>query len=354
VTTNMPLAGPAPIALDTDALEALRDQADGLSNLGRACSDKRDVCYDANEGEPFCIFRADDSEFPCPGGIDFAIGNTLWCARLNGESLESCELPAGGGVNPMNTSLTPEQLLTKHYPTIIVYPYYDSGKTYPVNGVQRKSLVPMASFGMHVIHHGTFYGWLQELVGTGIENVGPNFYRIPAIANEGKKTIRVTLSAEEQPHFAPFSQIYGSASTPLIGNGKVILSGVVRTSQAINLGKTKIRFDKMLADGGTELVSNLGAPVTLTALAGGTTTAASYAKTGTPTITAQILNLPLIGLVTNIQTINAKMKRPAACAWWFGSTMLTTDFTLDDAKNPKIVARGTDQWSCLPVDLINL
>jgi hypothetical protein len=264
---------------------------------------------------------------------------------------ETCTVPAGGGANAWLTSMTRSQVLTANYPTIMIYPYYDSGKTYVVDGVERKRLVPMYSFGLHVKHEGEFYGWLHELVGTGLTEIRPDWYKI-TIPNEGTRQIRVMLSAEEQPHYAPFSSIAGSAATLGANWGSVLLSGVT-PSRPVELRNATIRVDQVLRDKGNELVSGVGSGITLRPAPGALARAATFVSTtSSPKIVMEVIDVPLVGLVTNVQVGNTTVSRPSSCGW-FGTAMLSTSFTIDDGTNPALAIRGQDQWSCIPLKMYN-
>jgi hypothetical protein len=344
VTTNMPPAGTEPIELNVPALEALRDQVDPFFEppYSSYCSDSKDLCLPTRGGAGRC---ARPWYSGCDNVISLPDANYL-CATN-----ETCTVPAGGGANAWLTSLTRSQVLTANYPTIMIYPYYDSGETYMVDGVERKRLVPMYSFGLHVKHEGEFYGWLHELVGTGLTEIRPDWYKI-TIPNEGTRQIRVMLSAEEQPHYAPFSSIAGAAATLGANWGSVVLSGVT-PSRPVDLRKATIRIDQVLRDKSTELVSGVGTGITLRPAPGALARAATFVSTtNSPKIVMEVIDVPLVGLVTNVQVGNTTVSRPSSCGW-FGTAMLSTSFTIDDGTNPALAIRGQDQWSCIPLKMYN-
>lgn len=345
VTYNMKTAGSTKTALNTSSLFALRGQADaGFAGAG-SCTDKSDVCI-PGDGTGTCSYRVD---YPygysgCKDGeSDVWMWGTYFCKRS-----ESCTVPAGGGVNPYSSSLDPTQKLEAEFPTLKVFPYYDSGETAIVKGIQRKRLIPMPSFTVHAWHEGDFYGWLHALVdsaGNRLLEVYPNVYKLAVDKSKGVGAIRVMMSAEEKPHYAGLSNLVGDVTTLNLGLGTVGLAGVMTSSQELDLSKTSLVIDKLLNENGRELVTNLKGPVTLKRLPGALPYAAAYKSSAGPHISVQITKLPLIGQIVTIQVAGANVSRPSACGW-FGTAALTTAFSVTDGASPPVQIGGTDQWSC--------
>jgi hypothetical protein len=94
-------------------------------------------------------------------------------------------------------------------PTYRVHVFHDSGKTWNVNGVQKKLLEPQASFGYYAIHTGQIDGWAGELVPQGftLEKLADNFYRIRKVPNDGviKLVVRVTAHETKPNAYWPFA-----------------------------------------------------------------------------------------------------------------------------------------------------
>ena len=213
----------------------------------------------------------------------------------------------------------------------------------------------MTTFTFHTFHEGPYYGFLHGLVaedGTELEEVVPNLYKL-SVKNESITRVRVLISAEESPHVSPFSEVAGSARTLGWGWGSVHMAGVTDTDSPVELSVATVTLTNVLDDGGRELISNLGGPVTLTVTSGGSSSIATFVNTGRPEISMTVLALPLIGQVTWLSVHRADVGRPSSCGW-FGSATLATEFTIDDGTNPSVSVRGEDQWTCTPFWIWNL
>ncbi len=177
-------------------------------------------------------------------------------------------------------------------------------------------------------------------------------YKI-TVPNESSVELRVLVSAEDEPHYAPFSEVAGFARTPWWGKGRAYLVGVSEVDLPIDLSSATMTLTKVLDDSGNELISDLGGPVTLTTTADSTSSAGTFVSEGSgPNVKVTVLNLPLIGQVTSIAVPRAKVGRPSSCGW-FGTAMLGTEFSIDDGTNSPIRVSGEDQWTCTPFGLWN-
>ncbi len=366
VRTNMPPAGEDAVTDDVSALEATRSQCDrDFSEKTDGCSHPTDVCLPLDGPEvsgcvSYCI--GDGEECP-PGRMPIQyVEETCICIPENTiEDMEWCTfeaLPQDGGYNSNDTALDCGEVLTAQYPTVEVFPYYDSGRTAQVNGETIQILVPMPSFGIHAWHEGTFYGWLTDIVeesGGNVDVVIPDsLYKISVDKAEGIKRIRVLVSAETSPHYAPLTEIAGSAVVLSFRLGSVFLTGVTNTSVPIDFSKSELTLRNLLLEGTTERVTNLNGPVTLSRLPGATPFVANFVGggSGRPTFEVTVTDLPLIGQLIQINAVGASVTKPKACPFFFGRAMLQTEFSLGDGTN-EIAVRGEDQWSCAPFALWN-
>lgn len=370
VTTNMPAAGPDILpAMDLPALSALRQQVAGGSTAMGTCADTGSACVDLNAGVSVCGHECEvtSGETTC-GRLETKHQTKTGCFCLPYDVVtvgpaeyeyeyEECGAtpPAGGGVNFDVSSLDGPQKLAAEFPTYMVYPYYDSGKTETIDGVDYPRLVAMPSFGFHVYHEGDYYGFLHGLAnedGSALDEVAPNYFRI-TVPNESKARLRVLISAEERPHYAPFSEVAGFGRTWGWGMGRVQLTGVSAADTVVDLSAATVTLTSVLKDGATELVSNMPAPVVLTPTSSSTASSAMFVSSGSsPKMVVTVLSLPVIGYVTSIAVSSANVGRPASCGW-FGSATLTTEFSIDNGDGSKFAVRGDDQWTCTPFALWN-
>jgi hypothetical protein len=84
-------------------------------------------------------------------------------------------------------------------PLMIVHVWHTTGRTVTgTDGVSRAELEPQTSFGFYVSHEGSLFGWSQALSAAGLQQVGPNFYRI-RVPNDGTVTVRTHAEALEAP-----------------------------------------------------------------------------------------------------------------------------------------------------------
>jgi hypothetical protein len=345
VTYNMPAAGSAPLPeVDVEALEALRTQIEPNYQGGDYCQIKTDLCVPVEEGG-VCAYLADDD---C-GELEQEVvlpDESLFCITT-----EACQPVPGGGYNPILTSMDKDQVLTTNYPTIVVNPYYDSGKTQTIDGLSTKILIPMYSFGLHVDHEGDLYGWLNEITGgANVTKLRPDLYLV-RMNNETRQNVAVNLSAEEEPHYGPLTQIAGMATTFGFGFDTVNITGVTK-AKALNLRTSSVSLSKVLYEKTVERVQSLRAPRALARRAGATATRASYASSGSaPHISMEVIDLPIIGRTINMTVTGARVTRPTSCGF-FGTTMLTTAFAISDGSTSQSVS-GEDQWSCVPTTIFN-
>ena len=84
-------------------------------------------------------------------------------------------------------------------PSYIVHVYDDTGKKLRMGGVDRPVLAAQGAFAYYVNHQGALYGWEHDLVGDGfaLEKLGPDFYRIKKVPNNGVVTIVTKITARE-------------------------------------------------------------------------------------------------------------------------------------------------------------
>jgi hypothetical protein len=358
VPINMPVPTANPITLPVSALEALRAQVDpGFTASHGGCQRQTDICYQYGGSYGVCASPCTGTAAnTCAPGFTAATLNDQCVCRPSGSSATYCTYtapPAGGGYDPRTSSLTPSQTLAAQYPTLMVYPYFDSGKTVTINGTTRKLLGAMPTFGIHAWHNGNFYGWLNGLVdasGNTLQQVAPNVYKISVPKSTGIADFDVLVSAEEQPHYDQLTAIAGSAVLGSIGLFQLTTTA---SSQTLDLSHAKLTVQHLLQEGGTELVSSLTSPVVMTPIAGATPSVAVFASSALPGSTVTVANLPLIGYVINMTMPLVSVKRPAACPFFFGSASLTTQFALNDGTHPAVTLRGTDSWACAPGLLIN-
>ncbi len=352
VPHNLPPASNVKMHLDVPALESLRSQVDSWFAKDKGyCPNPTDLC-----GDGVCVPTC----ARMPGCTQtYTYNNVCYCtAKTSGSCSIQGVAPAGGGYDQNKSSITRAGALRAEYPTLDVYPYYDSGKTRTVRGQARKILIPMQSFTVHATHTGDFYGFLYGLTmedNTQITKVAPDIYKL-SVPNETTARVRVMLSAEEQPHYSPLTEIVGTATPLPLGLGNVTLTGVSNTATPIDLSKGQMVLTSLLSENGVERVTNLAGPVTLVRQPGATTYAATFVSSGfgKPTVTVNVVTLPLIGQTVQITVIGASVQQPASCPLFFGTTNLTTQFSLTDGTAPPLAIRGTDQWTCVPFQLINL
>lgn len=345
VTYNMPTAGSEPMEDDVDSLESLRSQIEPNYDGGDFCEHRTDLCVPVDSDlSGVCIYESVDYE--CGAQEQpLELEDATFCITS-----EACTPVPNGGYNPLLTSMDRDQVLTTYYPTIIVYPYYDSGRTEMVDGQARKLLMPMYSFGLHVTHEGEFFGWLNGLSGgANLSQLRPDLFLL-RMSNESRQNIDVHLSAEEQEHYAPFSQIAGSATTLGWGFDTVNITGIT-AAVPLDLRKASAMVEKVLFSN-TEHVQSLRSPRPLSRLAGATAVSASFQSTGSsPYVRMDVIDLPIIGRTINMTVTGARVSRPSSCGF-FGTAMLTTAFRINSGSVSQPIS-GEDQWSCVPTTLFN-
>jgi hypothetical protein len=351
---NMPDASANLMTVNVPALQALRAQAEpGFASTLSCDSEYWDACVNN-----VCAYRCYEGCYR--GDVSFQVNGVCWCKPGDPDDADECGSiagvnPAGGGINPATSSLTAEQKLRAEYPNIEIFPFYDTGKRYMEDGVEKKVLVPMPTFGMFVHHTGGFYGYLHELTSSDatLTRIRNNYYKLTIPRNRDVATLQVSVSAEEQPHFAPFTQIAGSSTLLGFGLGNAFITGTASNTTTVDLSKATMRIDRLLTQGNTELITNLGGPVTMTRLPGATPTSATFRHlAGARLITVTMVHLPLIGQITQINVTGASVNRPPSCGLLFGTAMLKTSFTINDGTN-RVDVSGEDQWSCFPGQMVN-
>jgi hypothetical protein len=374
VTRKMPRASSDKMSVNVAALDAARAQSDfSFSREIGNCSHPRDFCLPVGESGGACVHYCGG-----PDGLDctgnrrpFVLRDERTCICIPDVDEEEMEtavercsnvtMPEGGGWDPNLTSLSPSQQLEYVYPNYEVFPFYDSGRTENINGSERPVLVPMPSFSIFVRHPGDFYGYLHSLVtedgtppinGTDFEEIAPNFYRL-RVPNEGVRRIKVAISAEETPHYAPMSELLGTALTVGWNLGNANVTGITHALADVDLSRAEVTLDRLLGDGARELVTKLSAAVKFRPLPGATSSAATFTSSALPGALIQINKLPLIGQVVSIAINGSSIERPTSCGLWFGTTHLETRFEVSDGTN-RVGVRAMDQWSCIPGKLYNL
>lgn len=362
VKTNMPEASSAIIEDDIPAMEATRAQVDrDFAQQVGGCERPTDYCIpvDGPEVARCGSFCGDD--FTCPAGRDYTFLNDVCLCFDNDYQTGWCEFngafPVDGGYNPLVSAKDGYQVLASTYPTYMVYPYLVTNVTEPGPvGRTRQRLISMPSFGVHAYHEGPFHGWLTGMVyadGTPIQQLRENVFKITVSKTTGVSDVRLLLSAEEPAHPEPFSTIAGSATTLGFGLGNVFLTGVSATTgnPAIDLTKGTASISKIIRQGTKELVTNLTGPRTLTRLPGATPFEATFVASN-PSISVAVVDLLGLGHITNVAVLGASVGRPSTCGW-FGSAMLETSLKVGDGVR-EIEISGSDQWSCVPAQLLNL
>jgi hypothetical protein len=364
VRRNLPIAGPTKMTLKESQLNALRAQVDPsyTQPANEGCA-KGDRCF-ANGETGSCLSPAiadGEGGFYCNAEADPVSIGLLgqWCPA---SPSRNCVLPAGGGYDPNSSALTPGEKLRSVLANYEIYPYYDSGQKVIVAGRSVPRLVPMPSFGSYFTHDGDFYGFLNTIIEEFGSQTSPQrrnlteivpdtFFRI-TIPNEGVGRLRIRT--ETQDTVPPsFFQIVGTATPLGFGLGNATFTGIART-RAVDLSRGTVTMQKLLEESGKELVTNFKTNITLTRQSGATRNAAafSYARFGEPTITMQVLNLPLIGQTVTIQVVGASIKQPASCPLFVGNTTLSTQFTLNDG-GTAVSVRSAEPWWCVPGQLIS-
>lgn len=151
---------------------------------------------------------------------------------------------------------------------------------------------------------------------------------------------------------ASLNQIVGTATALPSPIGNVEVTGVFNPPTPIDLSTATITIDRLLSEAGAELVSAV--PMTLSPVPGSTATAATYVSPVFPTVSVSIIQLPLIGYVTQVVVATTSVTKPASCGLFFGFANLETQFTLSDGTNPDLLVSGSNLWSCAFVELISL
>lgn len=368
MTRNMPAAGDELLTMDVGAINALRAQVDLSFNDPGTCSVPNDTCVgfstketlarlcghecQVSRGESFCGEQDTKAETAdgCYCFTKLAVPLMATATAPTAElPYETCEVsaPKGGGLDYDNSSLSGEQKLAAEVPTITVYPYYDSGEIVLVDGKEYPRLVAMPTFGMYVTHDQPYYGFLHGLTdgnGGALHKDDRGLYRVD-MPVDGIARVRVKVSAQGEPHYAPFSEVAGFGMALSHGWGRVHLSGVSKGGAATDLSAATFNLKAVLEQDGTELVSGIGGGIEL-ARTSGTSSSATFKSAGnSPSASATVLDLPLVGQVTSISVDGASIARPSNCGW-FGTTTLATEFAIDDGVNPGVSVRGEDQWTC--------
>jgi hypothetical protein len=338
--------------LDVAGLKSLRGQIDeGYSVPGTTCPFYQQ-CYvqQGTAGKCANPFVQTDSEFSCE---TVTINGKPYCKPA--ANAPACSRPAGGGFNRTTSSHTGAQKLIAEFPTVMVYPYMDSGKTQVVGGVSKKRMVPMPSFGIHAWHEGTYYGWTHVLTdsnGVPLPEVAPNVYKIAVDTVSGLATVGVHMEAHTTKRVDNLFEIVGTATPLGFALGNATITGVAAT-RTLDLSKSTVVIQKLLNNAGKELVTSMTGPITLTRNAGSTKTSASYSSLGFPSITMQVNTVPFIGQVTTIQVFLADVQAPASCGLLFGTAPITTQFSIADGLGSPAIVKGTDTWTCVPGQILN-
>jgi hypothetical protein len=351
VTTNMPVVTSTPMTDDVDALESLREQIDPTYDSPAAdyCDTPGDLCVPLDGSSTRCIFPSPTNYYGCANLPSLVLGNTVYCVRS-----ETCDVPPGGGYDPALTGMTPSDVLTQYYPTLIVFPYYDSGETYELHGVQRPRFVPMPSFGLHISHRGEFFGWLKTITAGGLRQTSPDWYKLSNAPTEARIPLDVHVSSEEKK-LANFVGITGNAlNYSSLFEPAASVSGTGDYSGALDLRKATVTVEGVLVQNGKELVKNFVGPRTLAVQPGATDCLATFASNTAPRVTVQIIDVPFVGLVTSLKVYNTSVTRPTGCPQWgFGAATLDTAFTVQQTGLPPVSIKGRDVWACIPLSLSN-
>ena len=359
VKRNLPLPGTTKITPDVKGLSALRAQVDpSYYDPSVTCDqDPADRCMKNANGAGTCMHPAVvlASAIYCQSELNpVNMGAQGWWCPIY--PAEACTIPAGGGVDSNVSSLTMGQKARDEFPNIEVFPYVATGKIITINGVQKKQLVPIPSFGIFYTHDLPFYGFLSSLVEEYQENgqtkvrelkkIKDDLFMI-TVPNEKFTRLRMTVSTQDSEPSTLF-QIVGTATPLPLGLGNMTMTGTART-RSIDLSKASVTIESLLKSGTTELVANLGAPLALTRNAGATASSATFSGSRWfgPSVTMQVVKLPLIGQVITMQVIGASVNLPTTCPLSIGLANLKTAFTITDNAGAVSVS-GTDQWGCVP------
>ena len=83
-------------------------------------------------------------------------------------------------------------------PTYIVHAFHDTGEKVNIIGVDHPVVVEQTSFGYVAVHDGPLYGWKHDLRGDTLQEIAPNFYKIP-VPNYGTATVTTIIQSLEHP-----------------------------------------------------------------------------------------------------------------------------------------------------------
>jgi len=123
---------------------------------------------------------------PGGGGDDF----DNFSGNFNRDPGGSATLP------PDRLRQLPADRLDGFMPTYRVHAYHDTGERLRVDGEDCKVLRPQGSFGYYVSHEGELQGWRHSLSGPSLQELAPNFYRIP-VPEGGAVTVETVIEAVE-------------------------------------------------------------------------------------------------------------------------------------------------------------
>jgi hypothetical protein len=149
---------------------------------------------------------------------------------------------------------------------------------------------------------------------------------------------------------AALRQIVGTATALPLPAGNVNITGDFTPVGPLNLNTATVTLQKVLTDGAGEHVQ--GIPITLAALPGGSTTAASYLSIVVPTVAMQIAQVPLLGDFVQLNIAVDGVTRPPSCGLIVGAASLSTQFKIDDGVHPPLVVSGSNTWACAGPELI--
>lgn len=325
------------------------------NNAGFVCADNVPCQGIPNEDDiPLGVCAPEcDAEFDCTGGgTAITLPNETCICVPEEEAPTLCFAGDEGDQN--GPDLPTEQELATVWPTVEIHAYYADGRTFTgADGVERKSLKSMTSFGMFVDHEDPYYGWTTDLsaLDSNLEEVAPDVYRL-TIPNEGSAEILVSVEAHEAAAEQELTDLYGVASTfGFWGTLSMVSTSAIE--ETTDLSDSTMVLHDLLDDDGRELMRNLDTDEVLTPLPGALPTVATFSNGSlNPGIIVEVVELPFLGRIATLQAFNAWIDTPSGCGWFGGSSELGTSYTITDGTTD-VTLGGEQTWNCAPFALIS-
>jgi hypothetical protein len=323
-----------------DRLDAIGMYSCSSSNPAVSC-----VALDGPVG--VCAYPCSPAGLCNEGDAPVDVADSCYCAA-GGESADVCY---AGAPDERDASDEPsvDARIERTWPTYSVLTYNDTGRTVKVHGNTYKLVEPMTDFGMYVDHVGIHHGFTDSLAGLNgltVTKVATDVYKI-TLPNEGKATLKVTVTAQEDSSVVPLTVLSGAATSfGLFGSVEVV--GISPVTTPINLAKSTVRLDRLMNENGRELVRNLNAPRTLSPLPGALPTIATFLNLTGVEVSVEVLDLPLIGRLSTTTASGAAIDVPSGCPFAIGTTKLSTSFSINDTVNPVFATGAINDWACVP------